>query len=291
MLSRQAQKKEKENFQHYNILSVYEVKNETSTSSTYVSLVFYRTVRSRKILVKKQLHVLFSEHGRFEWFCTKIPMDLLGLTPKRRIGPMGAKPVLGSVAWSHTIFYIFWIFFPNASQNKLCVSTNLMILGTTDQKQWVFEVFGQGLAKAGMRWSQWGGVDHMRKKMGAGGRKKGGSFRTKEACSAAGRRPLVVGHYAVNSSNFLFFILFVLFWTYKEFLGILEEWMYNTRIFWSLLLHLEVLNLPFLMKIGDFTFFSNFIFAKFRVYLDLHIYSWDFCFIKNWDHKKFHKFC
>jgi hypothetical protein len=47
MLFGQAQKKLKiGNFQHYNILSAYEVKDETSTSSTYVSLVFYRTVRS-----------------------------------------------------------------------------------------------------------------------------------------------------------------------------------------------------------------------------------------------------
>jgi hypothetical protein len=46
-------KKENNNYQHYNILSAYEVKDETSTNSTYVSLVFYGTVRSRKILVKK----------------------------------------------------------------------------------------------------------------------------------------------------------------------------------------------------------------------------------------------
>jgi hypothetical protein len=49
----QAQKKENTNYQHYNILSAYEVKDETSTSCIYVSLVFYHTVRSRKILVKK----------------------------------------------------------------------------------------------------------------------------------------------------------------------------------------------------------------------------------------------
>jgi hypothetical protein len=48
-----SKKKENDNFQHYNILSAYEVKDETSTSSTYISLVFYRTVRSSKILVKK----------------------------------------------------------------------------------------------------------------------------------------------------------------------------------------------------------------------------------------------
>jgi hypothetical protein len=43
--------KKNNNFQHYTILSAYEVKDETSTSSTYVSFVFYRTVRFRKILV------------------------------------------------------------------------------------------------------------------------------------------------------------------------------------------------------------------------------------------------
>jgi hypothetical protein len=47
-----SRKKENGNFQHYNILSAYEVQDETSTSSTYVSLVFYCTIRSRKILVK-----------------------------------------------------------------------------------------------------------------------------------------------------------------------------------------------------------------------------------------------
>jgi hypothetical protein len=45
-------KRENGNFQHYNILSAYEVNDETSTSSTYVSLVLHCTVRSSKILVK-----------------------------------------------------------------------------------------------------------------------------------------------------------------------------------------------------------------------------------------------
>jgi hypothetical protein len=46
---------ENNNFQHYNILSAYEIKDETSMSRTYVSLVFNYMVRSRKILVKKEL--------------------------------------------------------------------------------------------------------------------------------------------------------------------------------------------------------------------------------------------
>jgi hypothetical protein len=53
MLFGQARKKENNNFQCYNILGAYEVKDKTYTSSTYVSLVFYHTIRSRKILVKK----------------------------------------------------------------------------------------------------------------------------------------------------------------------------------------------------------------------------------------------
>jgi hypothetical protein len=38
--------------------------------------------------------------------------------------------------------------------------------------------------------------------------------------------------------------------------GLLEERIYINPIFWSLPLHLEVLNLPFLIEIGDFTFFQ-----------------------------------
>jgi hypothetical protein len=40
-----------------------------------------------------------------------------------------------------------------------------------------------------------------------------------------------------------------------------------------------------------FYFFSNFIFSKFRVHLDLHIHRWDFSLMKKWNHKKFHKNC
>jgi hypothetical protein len=70
--------KKKENgiFQHYNILSAYEVKDETSTSSTYVSLVFYYIVRSSKNTCQKIIIGPFFRRGSFEWFCTKIPMDL-----------------------------------------------------------------------------------------------------------------------------------------------------------------------------------------------------------------------
>ena len=39
-----------------------------------------------------------------------------------------------------------------------------MILGATVQKLWVFKVFGQGLARADMYWSQPARVDHFHKK-------------------------------------------------------------------------------------------------------------------------------
>jgi hypothetical protein len=79
----------------------------------------------------------------------------LVLTPKGRTGPTGAKPVLGSVVSTHTIFRIIEYFFPpNASRNKFCISANFMILGATDQKLWMFEVLRRGLVRAGMCWNQ-----------------------------------------------------------------------------------------------------------------------------------------
>jgi hypothetical protein len=62
-------------------------------------------------------------------------------------------------------------FFPNLSRNKLRISTNFIILGAMDQKLWVFEAFGQGLARAGMCYSQPARVDHMRKKWRIGPKK------------------------------------------------------------------------------------------------------------------------
>jgi hypothetical protein len=52
-------KKENNNFQCYNILSAYEVKDDTSTNITYVSLLFYYKVRSKNILVKKNYRSIF----------------------------------------------------------------------------------------------------------------------------------------------------------------------------------------------------------------------------------------
>jgi hypothetical protein len=50
------------------------------------------------------------------------------------------------------------------SRPKLRVSTNFIIFGPTYQKLWVFEVFGQGLVRAGMCWSQPARVDYLHKK-------------------------------------------------------------------------------------------------------------------------------
>jgi hypothetical protein len=74
--------------------------------------------------------------------CPKLHKNTI-LTPKGRTGPTGAKPDLGNVVWTHTIFRILEFFFPNASRNKLRVSTNLMILGATDQKLWVLKFWGE----------------------------------------------------------------------------------------------------------------------------------------------------
>jgi hypothetical protein len=61
---------------------------------------------------------------------------------------------------------MFETFSPNASQNKLCVSTNFKILGATDQKLRVFEVLRRSLGMAGMCLSQPTRVDHMCKYFG-----------------------------------------------------------------------------------------------------------------------------
>jgi hypothetical protein len=75
------------------------------------------------------------------------------LTPKGLNVPGVTKPVMASVIWPHIIFRFFETFCKSASRHELRVSTNFIIFGHTDQKLWVFEVFGQGLAKVGMCWS------------------------------------------------------------------------------------------------------------------------------------------
>ena len=67
------------------------------------------------------------------------------------------------------------------------------------------------------------------------------------------------------------YFYFRFFGSFGNVLGLLGEWVYSTPIF--LPLHLEVLNVPH----GNWRFY----FSKFRIYLDLYIYSWNFCFMKN----------
>jgi hypothetical protein len=85
-----------------------------------------------------------------------------------------------------------------------------MILGATVQKLWVFEVFGQGLARAGMCWSQPARVDNLHKKWRAEEKKfqkKMGRMALSRCRPAAGRRPPAVGRHldSVILFNFLFF--------------------------------------------------------------------------------------
>jgi hypothetical protein len=106
------------------------------------------------------------------------------------------KPVLVSVASPHTIFRFFETFCEDASRNKLRMSSNFMILEATVQKLWVFEVFGQGLARAGMCWSQPTSIDHFHKKWTTGEKKiqkKMGSITLSRCRPAASGRLLVVG--------------------------------------------------------------------------------------------------
>ena len=67
-------------------------------------------------------------------------------------------------------FQIFRIFCERSPQNKLHVSTNLIIFGPMDQKLWVFENFRRSLGKVGMCCSQQVRVDYMSKKRWEGGR-------------------------------------------------------------------------------------------------------------------------
>jgi hypothetical protein len=108
------------------------------------------------------------------------------------------KPVLVSVASPQTIFRFFESFCEDASRNKLRASTNFMILGATVQKLWVFEVFGQGLARAGICWSQPTRIDHFFKKWRVEERKKNiknGQYNTVQVLTrgrraTAGRLPV-----------------------------------------------------------------------------------------------------
>jgi hypothetical protein len=108
-----------------------------------------------------------------------------------------------------------------------------------------------------------------------------------ERPATSGRPPAAGQHLRLSSyPNFFWNFLILKKWIFGSLgngPGLLGEWVYDTPIFWSLPLHLEVLILPKFMESGDFIFFPNF-FPKFRVHLDLHIYRWDFCFMKKLIH-------
>jgi hypothetical protein len=161
-----------------------------------------------------------------------------------------------------------------------------MILGATDQKLWMFEVFGQVLAKAGMCWSQLARVDHLRKKWRAEEKKKSKKVVVWPCPGINPRSPaglrLIPGHgETVSFLLYLFFNYYFFFWKFGE-------W---TRAFGRMgVQHPHFLKLaPTLGSVkssiphGDwrFHFFSNFFLSKFRVHLDLHIYCCNFGFMKN----------
>jgi hypothetical protein len=82
-----------------------------------------------------------------------------------------------------------------------------MILGATVQKLWVFEVFGQGLARAGMCWSQPARVDHLHKKWRAGEKKihkKMGRLALSRCRPVASGRPLVTHRPRVDTWTMLY---------------------------------------------------------------------------------------
>jgi hypothetical protein len=86
--------------------------------------------------------------------------------------------------------------------------------------------------------------------------------------STYGRLPATGRHLDKACWNFFIF-KFYFFGSLGYRPGLLGERVYSTPIFWSLPLHLEVLNVPFLMDIGDFTFFQILFFLN----LD---YTWTF---------------
>jgi hypothetical protein len=132
--------------------------------------------------------------------------------------------------------------------------------GPTDQKLWMFEVSRRSLGRAGMCCSQWERVDHLRKKWRAG-RKKMGTSRQVQA-STYGRRA-TPGPVGLSQFFWIFFIFKKwIFGSLGNGPGLLEEWVYNAPIFWSLPLHLEVVILPKFMESGDFTFFQIFFFLN-----------------------------
>jgi hypothetical protein len=114
-------------------------------------------------------------------------------------------------------------------------------------------------------------------------KKAGGNNKKMEPAQGCGwqlavtRQPQPCQTTQVVAFNFFKFLNF--FWSFEEVPGILGEWVYTIPIFWSLPLHFELLNLPFLMELGDFIFFQKKN-SKIRGLLDLPIHCWDFSLMK-----------
>jgi hypothetical protein len=93
-----------------------------------------------------------------------------------------------------------------------------MILGATVKKLWVFEVLGQGMAMAGMCWSQPTRVDHLHKKWRAGEKKnskKNGQTSPDQVSArswpATSDRPPATGQHLDRANLFKFFYFFNFF--------------------------------------------------------------------------------
>jgi hypothetical protein len=192
------------------------------------------------------------------------------LTPKGLNVRTADKPVLVCVTWAHTIFWFFETFFEYASFNKLHGKKKTHFLDLriksygclkSQGKVWVGRACaeanekelttcaksrGQEEKKIQEKWEQ---PDRSRRQSAASGR------------SLVVSRPWAADLRLSGCPNFFEFFEFLIKKWISGSLGngprLLGEWVYNTPIFWSLSLHLEVLILPKFMESGDFTFFQK----------------------------------
>jgi hypothetical protein len=169
-----------------------------------------------------------------------------------------------------------------------------MILGATDQKLWMFEVFRRSLVKASMCWrpavETWLRPGDQRSPTIGRRPEVPNHWSPTLGCRPrASWRPIITCRLRVDTYTGLdcpfffeiFLFLYNFFWKFGE-------W---TRAFGRMgVQHLHFLKLACTLgsikcsiSHGDWRchFFSNFIFSKFRVHMDLHIYHWDFGFMKD----------
>jgi hypothetical protein len=178
------------------------------------------------------------------------------------------KPVLVSVTWPHFIFRFFEAFCEHTSRNKPYGSTNFIFFGPMDQKLWMFENFRKSLDRAGMGWSQWGGVDQSSKS--GGRRRKNRRQQGKNGapmCSQQDRGSPAAAHSLIDCKLGPFFQFFLVFFI-NFFWGCLGMGLDFRRMEVQ---HSHFLNLaPILGRVKSsiphgawrFHFFPIFIFAK-----------------------------